>query len=264
MQKSNLLFFLLAILMLVACNNNQNAASDGTATDADADTEVMNADSAKAKIQEMQGSKSVTTTTAKPRAATERPTFRLQDRSGNIFSGEFAYMADAAYFINCSTGNRYSVAFQDAFIDLEKAYLKLTGEEAGKRVYAVLDGEFTNKPKEEGDLMKGTLIVKKLVSLSDEASCESVVRRMGGMYASLEDAGTFKDCRNKQQFSVEHSGAFAALEEAYATASNGSGTPAYVEFYGFTKAVSADIGGTSKTAIVVTRVVGFDRSYSCE
>lgn len=268
MQKAKLLFYLFFMLIFAACSNNQNTAegeqtTEGTEQLASEGTEKEKTVDDSNKAKKMQESKSVTTMTPSQKPTGKRAGFRIKDDSGKIFSGEFAYMADAAYFINCSTGNRYSVLMQEAFPELEKAYLNLVKDEAGKRVYVVIEGELNRKANGEKEFMKGSLSVSGVVSLSDQANCETVVSKLGGMYTSGENGGTFEDCRSGQTYVVQNSGAYEALEKAYLDAVSGPGASAYVELTGFRKSVESEAGGADQTGLVVTRVIGFDTSYSC-
>ena len=241
---------------MTACSNNQNAVEGETAAGV--------VDSTQAKVQQMQEPRNSEINTEGQRPEVKRSIMRLEDKSDNVFSGDFAYMADAAYFINCSTGSRYSVVMEGAFIDLEKAYLKLVGEEAGKPVYIVVEGELRpNSGKEEGR-MKGSLKVSKVIGLTDEASCASVISKLGGMYTSSLGIGTFTNCKGNEIYAVQPSGAFEGLNKAYLDAVSVEGKSIYVELYGFRKPIKAEAEGAPQTGLVVTRVIGFDKSYSCE
>lgn len=257
MQKLSLLLIVMLVGWMTACSNNQNAVEGETTAEG-----VV--DSAQAKVQQMQEPRNSETNTAGQRPEVKRSSMRLEDKSDNVFSGDFAYMADAAYFINCSTGNRYSVVMEGAFIDLEKAYLKLVGEDAGKPVYIVVEGELRpNSGKEEGR-MKGSLKVTKVIGLTDEVSCASVISKLGGMYTSSLGIGTFTNCKGNEIYAVQSSGAFAALNKAYLEAVSVEGKSIYVELYGFRKPIKAETDGSPQTGLVVTRVIGFDKSFSCE
>ena len=260
MQKSNFLPFLCVLVLLTACTNENNTSTqDADAkTETDIDTEPVSEESRTENVNQV----------SKPKGTTEKKRksyqLRIEDDNKGVFSGEFAYMADAAYFINCSTGNRYSVLMQDAFPVMEKAYLKMVGDAAGSKIYVVFEGEI--KPKKKGDTskMKGSITIKEVISLNNGISCNIVVRRMGGMYSYMADAGIFTNCKTKRQYAVQTTGANVALESQYAKVSQGNGEKVYVEFEAYVQRTEGMEGGTSVDGVFVTRVIGFDKSYSCE
>ncbi|KAA3635461.1 MAG: hypothetical protein DWQ02_09865 [Bacteroidetes bacterium] len=152
---------------------------------------------------------------------------------------------------------------QDAFPDLEKKYLDVVGENAGSRVYVVVEGELQPKPAGEEGHFRGSLKVSKVHSVNEGRGCNSIVSKMGGMFASFEGVATFKLCNNGQTYSILNEGAFKSMEEGYKKLME-EGKMVYAEIYGYRKPIPAEQGGTSKTGMVVTRLVGFDRSFSCE
>ncbi|KAA3640874.1 MAG: hypothetical protein DWQ02_01440, partial [Bacteroidetes bacterium] len=101
MKKFNLLVMILATVLMVACNNSQNSVQEGGEENVEATETVV--DSSKAAVKERQEANPNIKKTASRPNASKRGNFRLEDNSDNIYAGEFAYMADAAYFINCST-----------------------------------------------------------------------------------------------------------------------------------------------------------------
>ena len=64
--------------------------------------------------------------------------------------GMFRYMADAALFQECRTGRSYPVAMEQAYIEVERAYLALEGRAPGAPVLAVLEGRLAERPAMEG------------------------------------------------------------------------------------------------------------------
>lgn len=260
MKKFGFILPLMVVVLLAACNNNQNTVE----TDSAESENTEQALSDKEKAQQMREPKSTVKNTAgQQKPAAQRGNFRLEDNTGNIYSGEFAYMADAAYFVNCSTEKKYSVLMQEAFPELEKAYLKVMGENAGKRAYIVVEGALKSTPTGEEGKMGGALTVSKVHSVIGDKNCNSVMVKMGGMFASYEGVATFKECKSGGVYTVINDGTFESLEAAYKKEME-EGKNIYVELYGYRKAIVEEKGGSSKTGIVVTRFVGFDKSYSCE
>jgi uncharacterized lipoprotein NlpE involved in copper resistance len=260
MNKFSFLLVLFAVIILGACNNNQNAVAEGDATE----TENMGSEEdAKAKAKSMQEPKSTTKKTQGQQRPSRATDFRIEDKSENIFSGEFAYMADAAYFINCSTNGRYSVLMQDAFPELEKTYLEVVGEKAGSRVYVVVEGAMQSKPAGEEGNFRGALKVSKVHSVNADKNCNSVIVKMGGMFTYFEGKADFKECKTGRVYSVTTDGAYKLVEQEYRQMME-EGKSVYAEIKGFRKAIPAEEGGSMKTGISITRFIGFDQSYACE
>ena len=261
MHKSGSLILFLAVMFLAACNNNQNAAETGESSDADTTRVAEQGETRGTETREM--NPNLKKTQSVQQRSARKGNFRLDDNTGNVFSGEFAYMADAAYFINCSTDHRYSVVMQDAFPDLERKYLDVVGENAGSRVYIVVEGELQSpSPEEEGN-KRGTLKVSKVLSVTADINCKNITPRMAGMFASFEGKATFTLCNSGTTYSILPEGAFKDVEAAYKDQIE-EGKSIYVELYGMRKAIPAKKGGSRETGIVVTRVVGFDKGYVCE
>lgn len=258
MYKLKITSFLFALFLLVACNDNSSSTNNITDdTSSDIATQPESGDESKSD-------KKTTPAISKPQKNKPKPYhLRIIDESRDVFVGEFAYMADAAYFINCSTDNKYSVVMADGFASVEKTYLKTVGDEAGSKVYAVFKGKIKNKKKGDKSKMKGYLTIKEVISMHKDVGCNTVTRRMGGMYTYMADAGIFIDCKTKRKYAVQTIGASAALESSYLKANEG-GTAAYVELEGYVQKTKGMEEGTSVEGLFVTRIIGFDSSYSCE
>lgn len=87
-------------------------------------------------------------------------------------SGEFRYMADAAVFAECLTGRSYPVAMEDAYIELERAYLAADKPEPGAAILARVEAEITDRPPMEGDRDVPTLVVQRFIGLYPDQTCE--------------------------------------------------------------------------------------------
>lgn len=84
--------------------------------------------------------------------------------------GVYTYMADAASFVECSTGQRWPVAGEAAARDLESAYLK-AGPAAGATVLVEIEGAVLARPRREGRGTEPTLVVDKVGRLLPRESC---------------------------------------------------------------------------------------------
>jgi heat shock protein HslJ len=86
--------------------------------------------------------------------------------------GELRYMADAAVFTECRTGERYPVAFEADWIRAERAYLEADKPEPGAPVYATLEGKVVERPRMDGAGAEPTLVITRFIHLWPHQSCE--------------------------------------------------------------------------------------------
>jgi copper homeostasis protein (lipoprotein) len=95
--------------------------------------------------------------------------FRPADLVG-AFRGVYTYLADAASFVECSTGQRWPIAGEQASRDLERLY---TSERPapGAAVMAEVQGRVTLRPRVDGPGTESTLIVEKVDRLLPRESC---------------------------------------------------------------------------------------------
>jgi len=89
--------------------------------------------------------------------------------------GMFTYMADAASFLECTTGRRLPVAMERAYPDLERAYLSAKGE-PGQPVMALVEGAIALRPPMEGPSPVPTLLVDGFLRLEPGAACPARFR----------------------------------------------------------------------------------------
>lgn len=75
--------------------------------------------------------------------------------------GEVRYMADAAIYRDCRTRRSYPVAFENAWIDLERAYLEHAPEPGGP-LMATFRGRIAERPPMEGDGTLRTVVVDEV------------------------------------------------------------------------------------------------------
>ncbi|MEL6203846.1 MAG: YbaY family lipoprotein [Pseudomonadota bacterium] len=93
-------------------------------------------------------------------AADEGPALPLQ--------GELRYLADAATFTDCRSGEAFPVATEGAYFDAELAYLTLGTD--GAPVVAVLDGYVASRSAMEGP-DRDHLIIQRFVRMAPELTC---------------------------------------------------------------------------------------------
>ncbi|MCA8882915.1 MAG: META domain-containing protein [Rhodobacteraceae bacterium] len=84
--------------------------------------------------------------------------------------GLFLYLADAASFEICLTGERFPVSMEGDYLALERAYLAERSE-PGVPMMAVLDGTLTVRPVMEGPPRR-SVVVNRLDRLETVSSCD--------------------------------------------------------------------------------------------
>ena len=115
--------------------------------------------------------------------------------------GMFAYMADAAIFIRCSDGSRFPVAMEEKFGQLERGYLQLVGEEAGRSVLLACHGRLVSRPAaEEGRGER--LLVDTVYSLSTELDCRDRPVRWEGKYWRQQEESLFLPCGSDEALRI--------------------------------------------------------------
>ena len=83
--------------------------------------------------------------------------------------GAYTYLADAATFVECSTGQRWTVAAESVSRDLEAAYLKVRPA-PGAPVVVDVDGLVVQKPRADGGA-ETALVVERVRGLRPKESC---------------------------------------------------------------------------------------------
>jgi len=87
-----------------------------------------------------------------------------------LMAGLYTYMADAATFTRCSTGQRYPVAMEGDHAALERAYLAAR-HEPGAPVLVTVQGRYETRPSMEGE-PREHLIVDHFDAIWPEETCE--------------------------------------------------------------------------------------------
>lgn len=90
--------------------------------------------------------------------------------SGEYFSGEFVYFADAANFVSCATGARFAVSNAGAYIEAERGYMSLNVEPQ-QSVYIEFIGHIAQEPKMEGDGMESVVVIDSLIGFDRADGC---------------------------------------------------------------------------------------------
>ena len=85
--------------------------------------------------------------------------------------GMFVYMADAANFRECESGQRWPVAREGAYRDLESAYLDMR-RQPGEELLADIDGHVLTMPSmEQGAPPRHHLVVERFIGFFPGETC---------------------------------------------------------------------------------------------
>ncbi len=87
------------------------------------------------------------------------------------YNGLFRYMADAALFQECRTGQTYPVAMEKDFPRLERTY-RNAATEPGRPALASVSATIEQRPKVDGAGTEPTMIVHRLDNITGEQECQ--------------------------------------------------------------------------------------------
>ena len=93
-------------------------------------------------------------------------------RSTSTMEGMFRYMADAAVFTDCRTGERWPVAMEAGYLALEKAYTE-TRQQPGEELKVNFQGQLAMKPKADGGGQVFHVIVDRYIGISPGETCSA-------------------------------------------------------------------------------------------
>jgi uncharacterized lipoprotein YbaY/heat shock protein HslJ len=92
------------------------------------------------------------------------------ERASNALEGMFRYMADAAMFTDCQSGQRWPVAMEGEYKTLEGAYVQ-TRKQPGEELKVDLQGQLAMRPRADGGGEALTLIVQRHGGLWPGETC---------------------------------------------------------------------------------------------
>ena len=87
-------------------------------------------------------------------------------------AGMYSYMADAALFRDCATGERYPVAFEADNRALETGYLAVAPE-PGAEVLVKIEGRIEERPAMEGDGTEVSVILDRFIGAYPDKDCST-------------------------------------------------------------------------------------------
>ncbi|MEO0823319.1 MAG: META domain-containing protein, partial [Pseudomonadota bacterium] len=86
--------------------------------------------------------------------------------------GMMRYMADAALYRDCLTGHAWPLAEEQAYMDLQRAYIDVT-EEAGAPTFVLFMGRVEMRPKFDGPGDELTAVPSRLIGAFPGLDCAS-------------------------------------------------------------------------------------------
>lgn len=195
-----LFFFSLFLIM--------NACSSDTKTTEEVVTEGVSVEEEKKQVQHV-------VDTLKPYENEKAMTTeKKSEGEQTTFIGEFIYMADAAVFFECGSNRKMAVLFQKDFIELEKTYRKVMGEDVGQRAYIVVDAEL--KPKDiDQEGLDWALIINDVQSVTKGIKCTAPVQKFEGVLRIESGRLILKDCATAKDIKLAQSGAYLYMMEAF-------------------------------------------------
>jgi uncharacterized lipoprotein NlpE involved in copper resistance len=97
----------------------------------------------------------------------EQPAEEEEKIIGETQAGYYFYMADAAIFTLCETGNKHPVLQEEANIDAEKIFLNSQTDDDIKNVFMTVRMSYKDAPNAEGNIVKQILIHEVIEKIED-------------------------------------------------------------------------------------------------
>lgn len=88
----------------------------------------------------------------------------------DLMRGLFIYMADAALFEDCASGQRYPVAMEADYISAERAYLEARSE-PGAPLLVSFEGRLEPRPPMEGDGVVEMIVIDRFDAAHPGEDC---------------------------------------------------------------------------------------------
>jgi copper homeostasis protein (lipoprotein) len=95
-----------------------------------------------------------------------------------LLKGMYMYMADAAVFKECWTGNSYPVLIEADHLALERAYMEMRTE-PGESVFVAFTGRFVQRMPEPGLPVREHLIVEQFDTIFPGKTCIAMMTETG-------------------------------------------------------------------------------------
>jgi hypothetical protein len=81
--------------------------------------------------------------------------------------GMLTFMADAASFIDCKTGERFTVKFKGDWLEVERSYVTMHGD--GKPMYVEFFGRAENDTT-DGNIRPG-MVIEEITEMRPDTTC---------------------------------------------------------------------------------------------
>ncbi len=85
--------------------------------------------------------------------------------------GEMTYIADAARFTDCVSGQSHPIAMEADFVRMEQVYIQGVAE-PGAPLYVTLEGMIADRPRMEGGGSEPSLVVNRFIHAWPNQNCE--------------------------------------------------------------------------------------------
>ena len=89
---------------------------------------------------------------------------------GPVRRGMFRYMADAASFTDCQSGQQWPVAMEAAYKAVEAAYVK-SRRQPGEELLVDIEGKVVTRPSMEGGKPIPTLVIERYIGIFPGETC---------------------------------------------------------------------------------------------
>jgi len=87
------------------------------------------------------------------------------------FAADMVYFADAALVTTCLDGQRYPVAMEADYLEMERAY-SARAKPPGSPVHVTFEGTIVERPKMDGDGVEPTMVVQRFIHAWPGETCE--------------------------------------------------------------------------------------------
>jgi uncharacterized lipoprotein YbaY/heat shock protein HslJ len=88
-----------------------------------------------------------------------------------LMGGEMTYMADAARFTDCQSGQSYPIAMEADFVKTQRTYMDRVSS-PGAKLYVTFEGSLADRPRMEGGGTERTVVVSSFIDAWPNQNCE--------------------------------------------------------------------------------------------
>src|SRR4030095_4671269 len=88
-----------------------------------------------------------------------------------LMAGEMTYIADAARFTDCQSGQSYPIAMEADFVKMQRTYMDRVSS-PGSKLYVTFEGSIADRPRMEGSGTERTVVVSTFIDAWPNQNCE--------------------------------------------------------------------------------------------